>query len=158
MTRKIQRIPVAVSFILMAMAMIACGTANSSGGSESISASAKPKKGSMEACLLAAGAKKAVNRSQLAFLERAEDENEVDKPGLVFDKVTKTVVRLWETKASENRPPDWAVWFGQPFESDLEPLEIVDEHPAESFVVFAENPSRKKWKHFNQCPGNPKAA
>ena len=142
--------------MLMAMVGVACGTTEGVAES-STSPLVAPKKGSMEACLLSAGAKRAGNEAQLAFLKRAEAEDEVDKPGFVFDKVTKTIVRLWETAASEGRTPEWAVWFGQPFEDDREPLDIVKERPPKSFVAFVRNPGERVWKRASQCPRLPKS-
>lgn len=151
-----RRLPVVLVALLLGMVAVACGAADSSGGSTATVSSplafSKPPKGSMEACVIAAGAKRALNGSQLAFLRQAEAADEVDKPGLVFDKVTKTVVRLWETKASEARAPEWAIWFGQPFEEDREPLDIVNEDPPKAFVAFIRQPTKKQWHRASRCP------
>jgi len=112
-------------------------------------------RGSMETCLLQAGAAKAGSVGQLGFIKRAEEEDEVAKPGFVWDKVTRTFVWLWETASSEGRPPKWAIWFGQPFGGDLEPFEIIEEDPPKTFVLFVRNPTPTQWKKMNWCPGQP---
>jgi len=91
--------------------------------------------------------------SHLGFLKDALEQGQVDKPGFVFDKPTRTIVQLWETSGSEGRAPEWAVWFGQEFGGELDPFEIIDQKSENSFVVVVRSPTPRQWKHLDGCSG-----
>jgi len=149
----IDRITRAVGLIgvllIAAFALFACGTADSS--ESTATASRQVPKNSREECLIRAGAVRATTPRQLGFLERAEDADQVSRSGLIWDKVTETVVRLLETRGAEERPPAWAVWYAQPFEDDREPLEIVEEDPEDAYVLYTKKPGSRKWNRLDRC-------
>jgi hypothetical protein len=144
------------AFALIAALLSACGADSSAGETTQAVSSvttAKPPKHSIEGCLVRTGAKEATQDSQLSFLKAAQERDQVDKPGFVLDKPTRTLVQLWETSGTEGRVPEWAVWFGQPFGGELDPFEIVDQKPEGSFVVFVRDPAARQWKRLDGCSG-----
>jgi len=106
---------------------------------------------SIEACLERSGAHRATELRDLAFLTVAEANEEVSKPGLAYDRVTNTVVRIWQGAIKEEHPPGWSIWFGQPFEEDRGPREIAVDGSQGTFVMYVNRPSGKLRRMADDC-------
>jgi hypothetical protein len=131
-----------------AVLLAACGSGDdeaAAGGNNSVVPN------SVEACLLRGGAIVARKAGDLQFLSDAEARDEVSKSGLVFDRAARDVVRLWTAPTFEGRPPRWTVWFGQPFNSNQSPSEIVESQPNESYVMFVNRPSPAARRKVSAC-------
>jgi len=156
MTKLAQLATVFSACALMTALLSACGADSSSGEpTQAVApvATAKLANNSVEGCLVRAGARVVTEESQLVFLRAAQDLDQVDAPGFMFDKPTRTLVQLWETSGTEGGAPNWAVWFGQRFGGELDPFEIVNRKPQGSFVVFVKNPPPRQWKRLDKCSG-----
>jgi len=110
----------------------------------------KPK--SVGICLKRVGAAQATSPEDLKFLSEAEANDEVQKPGFVYDRSEKLVVQLWSQIGFEGSPPSrWTVWFGQPGSKSSSPREIVDEESTKSYVMYSVHPSPKQRRKLERC-------
>jgi len=137
------------AFLLVFATLLGCGSTADS--SVATSESTDVVKGQIAACLERGGASFADSPSDLTFLKEAEAEESVSKPGFFYEKKTKRLVEVWTAARFEQRPLDWTIWFGQPFSADLTPLEIVEDAPSESFVMFVNRPSQRVRARTNTC-------
>jgi hypothetical protein len=99
---------------------------------------------SIQRCLTQHGARKAGNVIELNFLAKAEEDDEVSKPGMAYDKAALIVVHVWTGSSFEGRPAPWMLWIGQPFGKDRTPQEIVAEKPKKSYVMYVRSAKQRK--------------
>jgi len=144
---------VAVTVLIIALAACAsfwgCASDMANGDHAVTVRAFKPK--SVGGCLKRAGAAQATSPRDLRFLSEAEANDEVQKPGFVYDRSENLVVRLWSQIGFEGSPPKWTVWFGQPFGKPHSPSEIVEEGSAKSYVMYSVHPSMMKRKKLERC-------
>jgi len=126
-----------------------CGSDMASGDRAATVRTFKSK--SVGGCLKRAGAKQATSPDDLKFLSEAEANDEVQKPGFVYDRSENLVVRLWSQIGFEGSPPKWTVWFGQPFGKSHSPSEIADEQSTKSYVMYSVHPSAMQRKRLERC-------
>jgi hypothetical protein len=126
-----------------------CGSDKASGDRVVTTKTFKPK--SVGGCLKRAGAAQATSPEDLKFLSEAEANDEVQKPGFVYDRSENLVVRLWSQIGFEGSPPKWTVWFGQPGSKSSSPSEIVDEESTRSYVMYSVHPSMMQRKRLERC-------
>lgn len=98
---------------------------------------------SIERCLLAGGARTAFSQKDLTFLMTAEENEEVSRSGLAYDRAAQFIVRMWSSPSFEKHPPRWTVWFGQSPNSDYSPLEILEKVVPDAYVLYVRRPSRE---------------
>jgi hypothetical protein len=99
---------------------------------------------SIQRCLDRHGARKADSMDDLDFLARAEEKDDVDKPGFIYDKAASIVVHVWTGSSFEGRPAPWMIWIGQPFGEERTPEEIVVERPKKSYVMYVTSSSKRR--------------
>jgi hypothetical protein len=99
---------------------------------------------SIQRCLARHGARQAENVVELNFLAKAEEEDDVSKPGFAYDKAASIVVHVWTGSSFEGRPAHWMIWVGQPFGKDRTPQEIVAEKPKKSYVMYVRSTKQRK--------------
>jgi hypothetical protein len=127
----------------------ACGSGQDGQASASMK-QARPPAGpqgpahSIQRCLSEHGARQAGNVVELNFLAKAEEEDDVSKPGMVYDKAASIVVHVWTGSSFEGHPAPWMVWIGQPFGKDRTPQEIVAEKPKKSYVMYVRTAKKRK--------------
>ena len=146
------RFRVAVLAIAFAAGACVWGCGSDSASGERVATtprSFKPK--SVGACLKRAGATQATSTEDLKFLSEAEANDEVQKPGFVYDRYENLVVRLWSQIGFEGSRPKWTIWFGQPFGKEHSPSEIVDEDSTKSYVMYSVHPSVMQRKRLERC-------
>ena len=107
--------------------------------------------GSIGACLMNRGARPAKSISNLHFLDEAEANDEVSKPGFGYDRREKIVVSVWSQPPFEAAPPQWIVWVAQPFGESMSPFEIVRKKPSRTYVMFVNHPSRSVRRRLEGC-------
>ena len=83
------------------------------------------------------------------MLVKAEEEDNVDKPGFAYDKAASVVVDIWTGSSVENRPALWMLWIGHPFGEKLTPEEIVVDKPPRSYVMYVTK--ARKRRHAESC-------
>ena len=91
---------------------------------------------SIQHCLERRGAARARAVSDLAVLVKAEEEDDVSKPGFAYDKAASVIVDVWTGGDHENRPAPWMMWIGHPFGKHFTPEEIVVKQPPKSYVMY----------------------
>lgn len=147
------KVKVSVAVLVVALAAGAsfwgCGSDTASGDQAVTSRTFKPK--SVGSCLKRAGAAQATSPGDLKFLSEAEANDEVQKPGFVYDRSENLVVRLWSQIGFEGSSPKWTIWFGQPFGKSHSPSEIVEDGSAKSYVMYSVHPSVMKRKKLERC-------
>lgn len=127
----------------------ACGSSQDEQASASVKQAQRQTRSqgpahSIQRCLAEHGARQAENVVELNFLNKAEEEDDVSKPGLAYDKAASIVVHVWTGASVEGRPVPWMVWIGQPFGKDRRPQEIVAEKPKKSYVMYVRLAKKRK--------------
>jgi hypothetical protein len=147
--RKGARIVACVAaFVGIIAVLSACGESDSKGASAA-TISQRPSAHTVQRCLAQHGATRATTVEDLDVLLKAEEEDEVSKPGFGFEKARSVMVEILTGPTSEGRPAPWMYWAGQVFGEDLTPEEIVLNKPPKSFVMYVT--SAKKRRAAERC-------
>jgi hypothetical protein len=107
--------------------------------------------GSVGACLVHAGAKRAKSSNDLQFVKTAEGDDEVSEPGFAYDRKAKIIVSIMSQSPSAGTSSKWTVWVAQPFGKSRSPYEIVDSEPPHSYVMFINDAKRRVRKEAARC-------
>jgi hypothetical protein len=126
----------------------ACGSSANTDASPIVNLRQAPRH-SVQRCLERHGAVRARTVDDLAVLVKAEEEDDVSKPGFAYDKVASIVVDVWTGGSVENRPAPWMMWIGHPFGRRFTPEEIVVEKPPKSYVMYVT--TAKKRRSVESC-------
>lgn len=148
-----RRIRMTLHFAALAMVIAllsACGSGQDKTASAAVSTQPPPAR-SIQKCLARHGAKQARTVDDLSVLAKAEEEDDVSKPGFAFDKVASVIVDVWTGSSFEGRPAPWMFWIGHPFGESLTPEEIVADKPPKSYVMFTT--SARKTRSAQRCIG-----
>jgi hypothetical protein len=129
----------------------ACGFSNTTDATGTTRAQAPLKKGSIGVCLSRSGALRADAVGDLEFLAEAEADDEVSKVAFAFDRQARLFVNVWNATTKDGRPPQWIVWFGQPFDSHEEPRDIVQSASADGYVMFLDGPTSRQRLRTSRC-------
>lgn len=106
---------------------------------------------SIGGCLLKGGAQRADDDDDLEFLQQAESNDEVAKILFALDRRAQLFVNAWTAVPREGRPPSWIVWFAQPFDKELSPMEIVQSLDSEGYVMFLVDPTKEERRGTERC-------
>lgn len=109
------------------------------------------KPGSIGSCLQHGGAERAASTSDLGFLRDAESNEEISESGFALDRRSRLFVNVWTATTREGRPPRWVIWYGQPFDSNLSPFEILESAESRGYVMFLNSPGRDLRRRTNAC-------
>jgi hypothetical protein len=143
-------VSVVIGTLSCTASMLGCGASD---GKESVSKYPVGQRGSIQACLERRGAVPAFGSSDLAFLAAAEANDSVSKPAFVYDKVAKLVVDIWEGLATDAGYPEWTLWYAHLFGESIDPRDIVEDHPAKSYVFYINKPSLSESRRVRSCVG-----
>lgn len=147
-------VSVSMAVLLIALAASAsclgCGSDQAT-GDRVVTTFRSFKAKSVGGCLKRAGATQATSPKDLKFLAEAEGNDEVQKPGFVYDRSENLVVRLWSQIGFEGSRPRWTVWFAQPFNKSYSPRGILDEESRKSYVMYSVHPSMVQRKKQERC-------
>jgi hypothetical protein len=112
---------------------------------------AQSSHGLVEACLRKGHAQVAQAASDLFFLQKAEANKEVSRPGFAYDKSSNAIVRVWTAPSVENHPPSWLVWVSQPLGRSRSPQEVAGSNTAQSYVMYAVQPKAAQRRVLEHC-------
>jgi hypothetical protein len=82
--------------------------------------------------------------ADLRVLKKAEEEDDVSKPGFAYDKAAGIAVHVWTGSSFEGRPAPWMLWIGEPFGEDRTPQEIIQRKPPESYVMYVSSSAKRR--------------
>jgi hypothetical protein len=139
-----------VPFLTLSACFVACGGQQRDGDTQR-DLSAEFARGSVGACLVHAGAKRATSSNDLQFLKTAEGDEEVSEPGFAYDRKAKIIVSIISQSPSAGVSSEWTVWVAQPFGKSRSPYEIVDSEPPHSYVMFVNEAKRKVRQGASRC-------
>jgi len=122
----------------------ACGSADDTDASATVASRQQSPPHSIQGCLARHGAVRARTVKDLSVLAKAEEENDVSKPGFAYDKAASIIVDVWTGSSVENRPAPWMLWIGHPFGKKLTPEEIVVNRPPKSYVMYVTSATKRR--------------
>lgn len=140
----------AAPFLVLSACFVACGGQQQSSDTRR-DLSAEFVRGSVGACLVHAGAKRAASSNDLQFLRMAEGDEDVSEPGFAYDRKAKIMVSILSQSPSASESSEWTVWVAQPFGKSRSPYEIVDSEPSQSYVMFVNDAKMKIRKPTARC-------
>lgn len=151
MEGKLINIPALALALVLTASLAACGN----NSQENLRKPAASKPGSVERCLWEANVQFAKSVGDLDFLFEAQADEAVAKPGIAFDKAAGIVVNIWSKAETDNEPPEWLMWIGQPFNQSRSPVEIVEGKARRSYVGYLLRPSKSQRRRAGSCITTP---